>query len=408
MQTFGDYLKRQREDRNISLREVAHLTMITERYLDSLEKDDYAKLPEGPYIRGYISSYATAIGIDANEALNRFDALCREQDKAQDIQQEISEDKKPQAPVAFLSNKRSWLFLCFIILILSAFGFYQLFSQNQKKAHVAAILTGPKDKGLSETPPIKTDNDVSSLSPNDYLSSSGKPGRFEKGMANRDSKGTLDPPSSQKVPGPPAQKPPRLVGAPSLPSENPAKVSTQMANVQGMDTKYQRASKVEDPASETRPPLEHPISAQIISEEKTNVQYSETPRPASPFLRVATGEQIGGLRANYKNNIEVLKVAVCSDVKNKVPYGVSNSFQWSVGRVCIWNLIKSGTSPSSIRHIYYFEGKKVGDILLDIRPPLWRTWSYKTIFDKRLIGQWRVDITSVEGELLQRVHFEVS
>ncbi len=45
MQTFGDYLKRQREDRNISLREVARLTMITERYLDSLEKDDYAKLP---------------------------------------------------------------------------------------------------------------------------------------------------------------------------------------------------------------------------------------------------------------------------------------------------------------------------------------------------------------------------
>ena len=388
MQTFGDYLKRQREDRNISLREVAHLTMITERYLDSLEKDDYAKLPEGPYIRGYISSYATSIGIDANEALNRFDALCREQDKAKDIQQEVSEDKKPQAPVAFLSNKRNLFFLCFIILILSAFGFYHLFSQNQKKAHVAAILTGPKNKGLSEIPPIKTDDDVLSLSPDDYLRSSGKPGRFEKGMANRDNKGILGPP----VP----------------PSENPAEVSTQMANVQGMETKSQRASKVEDPVSETRPSLEHPISAQIILGEKTNVRHSETPRPTSPFLRVATGEQIGGLRANYKNNIEVLKVAVCSDVKNKVPYGVSKSFQWSVGRVCIWNLIKSDTSPSSIRHIYYFEGKKVGDILLDIRPPLWRTWSYKTIFDKRLIGQWRVDITSVEGELLERVHFEVS
>jgi cytoskeletal protein RodZ len=408
MQTFGDYLKRQREDRNISLREVAHLTMITERYLDSLEKDDYAKLPEGPYIRGYISSYATSIGIDANEALNRFDALCGEGNKPKDIQQEISEDKKRQSSVAFLSNKRDWFFLCFIILTLAAFGLYQLLPQSQKKANVAAILTGLKDKGLSETPPVKTDDDVSSLSPNDYLSSSGKPGRFENGMANRDNKGTLDPPSSQKVPSPPAQKPPRLMEPSSLPSENPAKVPTQMANVQGMDTKYQRASKVEDPASGTHPPLEHPISAQIISGEKTNVQYSETPRPANPFLRVATGEQIGGLRANYKNNIEVLKVAACSDVKDKVPYGVINSFHWSVGWVCIWNLIKSDTSPSSIRHIYYFEGKKVGDILLDIRSPLWRTWSYKTIFDKRLIGQWRVDITSVEGELLERVHFEVN
>ncbi len=107
MQTFGDYLKRQREARNISLREVAHLTMISERYLDSLEKDDYAKLPEGPYIRGYISSYATSIGINADEALNRFDSLCRERNKVKDIQHEISEDKKRQASVAFLLNKGS-------------------------------------------------------------------------------------------------------------------------------------------------------------------------------------------------------------------------------------------------------------------------------------------------------------
>ena len=56
MQTFGDYLKKQREDRKVSLREVARLTNITERYLDFIEKDDYAKIPEGPYIRGYISS----------------------------------------------------------------------------------------------------------------------------------------------------------------------------------------------------------------------------------------------------------------------------------------------------------------------------------------------------------------
>ena len=76
MQSFGDYLKRQREDRNVSLREIASLTNITERYLDFIEKDDYAKIPEGPYLRGYISSYAKSIGINANEALDRFDGLC--------------------------------------------------------------------------------------------------------------------------------------------------------------------------------------------------------------------------------------------------------------------------------------------------------------------------------------------
>ncbi len=387
MQTFGDYLKRQREDRNISLREVAHLTMITERYLDSLEKDDYAKLPEGPYIRGYISSYATSIGIDANEALNRFDALCREQDKAKDIQQEVSEDKKPQAPVAFLSNKRNLFFLCFIILILSAFGFYHLFSQNQKKAHVAAILTGPKNKGLSEIPPIKTDDDVLSLSPDDYLRSSGKPGRFEKGMANRDNKGILGPP----VP----------------PSENPAEVSTQMANVQGMETKSQRASKVEDPVFKTLPPLKHHISDQIVLEKKISVQRRETPKPTSPFLGSASGDQSGGVRSDHENNIEVLKTAVCTDVKDRKPSGENDSFQWSLNRIYVWNLIKCKSHHSSIRHIYYFKGQKVSDIVLDIKSRLWRTWSCKTLLDKRFMGPWRVDITSADGKLLHSVHFEV-
>ena len=52
MQSFGDYLKKEREARNISLREVAHSTKISEWYLKYLEKDAYDKIPAGPYIRG--------------------------------------------------------------------------------------------------------------------------------------------------------------------------------------------------------------------------------------------------------------------------------------------------------------------------------------------------------------------
>ena len=72
METVGDYLKKQREAKNISLRKVSHLTKISEFYLDCLEKDDYEKLPQGPYIKGYISSYATLIGGNAEEALRLY------------------------------------------------------------------------------------------------------------------------------------------------------------------------------------------------------------------------------------------------------------------------------------------------------------------------------------------------
>ena len=83
------------------MNEVARLTNITERYLDYIGKDEYEKVTEGPYIRGYISSYAAAIGIEREEALNRFDSLLQAENKADDIQQEISKHRIRRTPIPF-------------------------------------------------------------------------------------------------------------------------------------------------------------------------------------------------------------------------------------------------------------------------------------------------------------------
>lgn len=51
-------------------------------------------------------------------------------------------------------------------------------------------------------------------------------------------------------------------------------------------------------------------------------------------------EQTGGVRSDYENNIEVLKAAVFNDVKDRIPFGENDSFQWSMEKIYIWNLIK--------------------------------------------------------------------
>ena len=56
MQTLGDYLKKGREARNISLSDVSDLTKISKIYLECLEKDEYTKIPGKPYVKGYIST----------------------------------------------------------------------------------------------------------------------------------------------------------------------------------------------------------------------------------------------------------------------------------------------------------------------------------------------------------------
>ena len=74
METVGAYLKRKRESKTLSLGEVARLTKISELYLDCIEKDDYEKIPKGPYVKGYISSYAHMIGGDTQKALALYES----------------------------------------------------------------------------------------------------------------------------------------------------------------------------------------------------------------------------------------------------------------------------------------------------------------------------------------------
>lgn len=105
MQTVGNYLRQEREAKNISLGEVAQLTKISEFYLDFLEKDDYEKLPQGPYIKGYISSYARLIGSNADEAIKLYNSLQEQMNQIEAAQSEQPEAAAKPAPIASLQEK---------------------------------------------------------------------------------------------------------------------------------------------------------------------------------------------------------------------------------------------------------------------------------------------------------------
>ena len=105
MQTVGNYLRQEREAKNISLGEVAQLTKISEFYLDFLEKDDYEKLPQGPYIKGYISSYARLIGSNADEAIKLYNSLQEQMNQVEAAQTERSEAAARPAPIDSIQEK---------------------------------------------------------------------------------------------------------------------------------------------------------------------------------------------------------------------------------------------------------------------------------------------------------------
>lgn len=72
MASFGEVLKRERELREISLRQIAEATKINIRYLEALEENRFEVLPGGLFNKGFIRAYSTFIGIDGEAMVNSY------------------------------------------------------------------------------------------------------------------------------------------------------------------------------------------------------------------------------------------------------------------------------------------------------------------------------------------------
>ncbi|HXG83865.1 MAG TPA: helix-turn-helix domain-containing protein [Pyrinomonadaceae bacterium] len=77
--TLGEKLRQAREERGISISEVAEQTRISPLYIKSIEEDDYRTLPGGIFNKGFVKSYAKYVGIDEQEALQDYGALAGSQ-----------------------------------------------------------------------------------------------------------------------------------------------------------------------------------------------------------------------------------------------------------------------------------------------------------------------------------------
>ena len=69
---FGSRLRAAREARGVELSEIAESTKISTVVLEALETNDVATLPGGIFTRSFVRSYAGAVGLDPEEALQAF------------------------------------------------------------------------------------------------------------------------------------------------------------------------------------------------------------------------------------------------------------------------------------------------------------------------------------------------
>jgi cytoskeleton protein RodZ len=72
MASFGENLRRERELRGVSLRDIADSTKISIRFFDALEKGRVDQLPGGLFPRAFVRQYAKHLGLDVEKVVADF------------------------------------------------------------------------------------------------------------------------------------------------------------------------------------------------------------------------------------------------------------------------------------------------------------------------------------------------
>ena len=72
MESVGNLLKRHRDARQMSLPEVARVTRIPVGTLGSIEADRFEDLPGEVFVKGFLKSFALAVGAAPDEVLARY------------------------------------------------------------------------------------------------------------------------------------------------------------------------------------------------------------------------------------------------------------------------------------------------------------------------------------------------
>jgi len=320
MQSVGSYLKSSREAKNISLSDISQHTKISKWYLDCLEKDELKNIPGGPYIKGYISSYAEFVGIDENEALKRYDSSNPASELTNKDDNSIGNNSIFQSRT-FISKKIWILSLALIIIILSLAGIFYFIFQGSEDTKLQKTYKNPGQNESQSSPNQMTD---------------------------------------------PTSEGPKLIQTNSdIQKTAPPKNLESVVNALPKQIDSQQATEK-------------------ISQSRADL---ETLNNEAPPLNAVSLNQEVQIQPNAEGGIKVVKAVAGLGIQDRGPIGTGKSFQWSNGRVYIWSMIDCANPPSSIKHIYYFNEQKVSEVSLDVKSNQWRTWSYKTISDKRYIGQ---------------------
>jgi cytoskeleton protein RodZ len=157
-ETLGEYLRRERELRQISLEEVAEGTKIAIYRLRAMEAGRWEDLPAEVFIKGFIKSYAEFIGLVPEDVILRYQEI-----RAAD--ESLDEPTEPACkPLFNYVNKVSLfnrdliiaaaaIFLIILLLVLVFWFFWPSDEKHKTDQNLApSTITSSKERSVGGKP----------------------------------------------------------------------------------------------------------------------------------------------------------------------------------------------------------------------------------------------------------------
>ncbi|GAF23548.1 transcriptional regulator in cluster with unspecified monosaccharide ABC transport system [Bacillus sp. JCM 19047] len=108
MSELGNYLKENREEKQLSLDDLQQRTKIQKRYLVAIEEGNFDTLPGIFYARAFVKTYAEAVGLNAEEVLTTYkNELPSPQSESVDLPSRAERVKPPKQKAPAKSGNRS-------------------------------------------------------------------------------------------------------------------------------------------------------------------------------------------------------------------------------------------------------------------------------------------------------------
>jgi cytoskeletal protein RodZ len=151
--TFGEELRREREIRGISLKEIADATKISKRFLEAIERNDHKTLPAPVFTRGFVREYARYLGLNSDEMVNRYNYAAAGDDRIEKppahpaAQPLVESPKKPRAkrgiPPVFLRIDGSFIFVLLLVGALGAVAWWAVQFKQRRDAEARLAEAAP-------------------------------------------------------------------------------------------------------------------------------------------------------------------------------------------------------------------------------------------------------------------------